>query len=161
MPEPAAEQLAPELEWILLQGERQFVDETLVEEGRMRMADRTPEADWHRAVRRDRLQAIERKAVGRILDGIAFRLALLRQSRGSRRELVGRRLADLALADGYEISIPEIGGPSRERHRSIAIVADILFARPQHLHRVSRQRERAGHGLAHQVDFSAPAEAAA
>src|SRR5438477_12604629 len=99
MPRPVSQQFASEFEGALVECQRQFVDEALVEERGVRMPDRSPEADRHRARRHDGLQAIERKAIGRVLDGIALGLALLRQPDGSRDKLVARRLANLALAD--------------------------------------------------------------
>ena len=88
------QQLAAELERVLLQGQRQLVDEALVEEGGVRMADRAPEADRHRAVGDHGLEPVERKGVGRILDGIALGLALRRQA--DRRAPETGRLGDCA-----------------------------------------------------------------
>ena len=165
MPRLAGQQLAAEGEGVLLQRKRQLVDEALVEEGGVRMADRAPEADRHRAVGDDGFEPVERKSVGRVLDGIAFGLALGRQADRARRKLVGRRLRDLALGDAREFGTAarhvEFGPPARQRHRPVVVVADVLFARPQHLDRPLRHGERAGHGLAHQIDLGAPAEAAA
>ena len=165
MPWLVGQQLAAEIERVLLQGQRQLVDKTLVEEGGVRMADRAPEAHRHRAVGDHGLQPVERKRVGRILDGIALGLALRRQAGGARAKLVARRLRDLALGDAREFGCSlrhiEFGPPPRQRHRPVVIVADVLFARPQHLDGPFGHGEGAGHGLAHQIDLGAPTEAAA
>ena len=116
-----ANKFAAELERVLLQGQRQLVDEALVEEGGVRMADRAPEADRHRAVGDDGLEPVERKGVGRILDGIALGLALRRQAdrRARRNWSVGDcatwRLATLASLGAP----PDMSSSARQRASAI------------------------------------------
>src|SRR5258708_24154698 len=92
----AGQQLAAKSERVLLQGERQLVDKTFVEESAVRMTDRAPEADRHRALGDHGVEAVARKGVGRILDRIARGLALRRQARRARAALLPRRLRNLA-----------------------------------------------------------------
>jgi len=114
----AGQQLPPQLERILLLEVRDLVDDAFIEERRVRMADRTPEADRHDAVGDDRFQPVVGKGIGRILD----RIALRRQA--ARVAALGHLLLDPGALHGVELVLAQ-SPPSRPSPRPSIVTIDL------------------------------------
>ncbi len=146
---------------------RQLIDEGLVEEGVMRMADRAPVADRHAASRGNTGDALVGDAIGLVEQTFAGRLVGRVERTGERRQVAlhPARRHGIAGAGHAQRGGPAIGAETGAQHGdtggAIEVVAEVFLARPDELNRPAAALDGDAHRLADRIDFQAPAEAAA
>ncbi len=131
---------------------RQLVDESLREEGVVRMADRTPEPHRHAGVGEDMLDALIRKTVGLVEQAFGSGLVRqfhrpceLRQStlHPARRDRVAGRPD---MQRNRHAGAVDRRSQARHLHGAIEVVPHVLFAGPYQLHSDTRHVHRDAHG---------------
>jgi hypothetical protein len=143
---------------------RQLVEEALFEEGIVRMPDRAPVTQRHRAVDNHMADAL----VGEVILHVefAFGRGLVRpdgrQAQIALEELVRHRSAGrLVIVAEHIAGRVQRRAKARQRRRPVHVVRRVFLARPDQLHRAAIGLSGDRHHLRHHVHVQAPAEAAA